>query len=371
MATDVTPIQDLLDLGDLRDSASRVLAHARGRGTAPRESWNTVVELGWLGVGLPQVSGGLGQPFAALATLYQEFGRVLAPHDFMAVSICLGALAGAALGSNAEPSGPVGKVIQQTLAGAAKPMYTTSSTRDVKSAAGRLRGRIRNVLGAGDASHLLLSFDDSGPVVALVALEHPGLSFSLRPTWDLTRRLFDVVLEDVVLQPENIVFEGAAAAAVLKSMGAQIDLALGCDAVGGAEAIFGETLAYMQTRRQFGRPIASFQALKHRCADLATEMCGSRALLMAGCEALTCLKGDYVSVAACARLYTSEVYRKVTEEAVQLHGGVGFTWEHSCHRFLKRARLNDAIGGTPEERKDALAPALFQEASRGRPIVSR
>ncbi len=351
------PMQELLDLEELKDSARQVLADARERATPQPELWNTLVELGWLGVSLPQEIGGLGQPFTALAVLYQEFGRVLAPHDFVGVSICLGALAGAA-----------DKLIEQTLAGAAKPMYTTATTRDVRAVAGRLRGVIRNVLGVGDASHLLLPFDDSGPVLGLIALPHPGVSCSLRPTWDLTRRLFDVVLEDVVLQPENIVCEGAAAAAVLKSMGAQIDLAVACDAAGGAEAIFGETLAYMQTRHQFGRPIASFQALKHRCADLATDLCGSRALLMAGCEAIGALEGDWASAAACGRLYASEVYRKVTEEAVQLHGGVGFTWEHSCHRFLKRARLNDALGGTPEQRKDVLAPALFREAALSRPM---
>jgi alkylation response protein AidB-like acyl-CoA dehydrogenase len=368
MARGLMPMQDLLDLQELQDSARQVLVRARERGTPQPEVWNTLVDLGWLGVSLPQENGGLDQPFTALATLYQEFGRALAPHDFVAVSICLGALAGAAWGGNAWVGGAAGKLNEQTLAGAATPMYTTATARDVRAVAGRLCGVIRNVLGAGDASHLLLPFDDSGPVVGLVALPHPGVSCILRPTWDSTRRLFDVVLEDVVLQPENIVCQGAAAVSVLKSMGAQIDLAVACDAVGGAEAIFGETLAYMQTRHQFGRPIASFQALKHRCADLATDMCGSRALLTAGCEAVAALQGDWASAAACGRLYASEVYRKVTEEAVQLHGGVGFTWEHSCHRFLKRARLNDALGGTPEQRKDALAPELFRQAALGRPV---
>ncbi len=358
-------MQDLLDLQELEDSARQVLEHARARATPPAGLWNTFVELGWLGVGLPQESGGLDQPFAALARLYQEFGRALASHDFVAVSICLGALARGVSGGGA------GKLIRETLSGAAKPMYTTASTRHVRAVRGRLCGVIPNVLGVGDASHALLAFDDSGPVVGLVALPHRGVSYTERPTWDLTRRLFDVVLEDVVLEPGSIVFEGAAAASVLKTMAAQIDLAVASDAVGGAEAIFGETLAYMQTRHQFGRPIASFQALKHRCADLATDLCGSRALVMAGCEAIAMRTGDRASAAAGARLYASEVYRKVTEEAVQLHGGVGFTWEHSCHRFLKRARLNDALGGTPEQRKDALAPALFREATLGRPIVSR
>ncbi|MEP6546346.1 MAG: acyl-CoA dehydrogenase family protein [Gammaproteobacteria bacterium] len=351
-------MQDLLNLVELQDSARQVLGRARERGAPEADLWGTLIELGWLGVCLPAENGGLGQPFAALATLYQELGRVLAPHDFVGVSICLSALAGVA------GDGCVAReTIAQTLAGAARPMCTGTLPREIKAVDGRLRGVIRGVLDVGAASHLLVPFEAAGPVLALLKIPHPGLSIVRRPTWDLTRRLFDVVAEDAAVEPRDVVFEGAAATAVMKMTEAQLNLALACDAVGGSEAIFGETLLYMQSRHQFGRPIASFQALKHRCADLATEMSASGALLIAGCDALSMLQGDWESRAACSRLYAGEVYRRVTEEAIQLHGGIGFTWEHQCHRYLKRARLNEVLGGTPEQRKDALAPALFRGAA--------
>lgn len=352
-------MQDLLNLVELKDSARQVLGHARERNTPAPELWNTLIDLGWLAACLPEESGGLDQPFAALATLYQEFGRVLAPHDFAAVSICLSALAGAAGESRAA-----GELIKQTLAGAARPMCAGTAARDVRAVEGRLHGAIRGVLDLGDASHLLVPFEAAGATLALFKMPHAGVSIVRRPTWDLTRRLFDVVLDDVVVEAKDIVSEGAAGAALMQSIAALFNLALACDALGGSDMLFSETLAYMQSRRQFGRPIASFQALKHRCADLATELSAAHALVMAGGDALSALQGDWVSKAVCGRLYAGEVYRKLTEEAIQFHGGIGFTWEHPCHRYLKRARLNEVLGGTREQRMDAVAPALFRVANR-------
>jgi alkylation response protein AidB-like acyl-CoA dehydrogenase len=124
---------------------------------------------------------------------------------------------------------------------------------------------------------------------------------------------------------------------------AHFDLALACDAVGSAEQILAETLTYMETRKQFNRVIASFQALKHRCADLKTSMEASRALVDASCAAFAAGQGEWRAMAAASRLHAGAVYPQVTEEAVQLHGGIGFTWEQSRHLFLKHAPLNDVL----------------------------
>jgi alkylation response protein AidB-like acyl-CoA dehydrogenase len=265
--------------------------------------------------------------------------------------------------------GAVQDLMRDTLAGTAVPMFTGSSALEVAERQGRLNGVIRNVLDVDHASHLLVPFDRPGAAVALVALPHPGITLKFRPTWDMTRRLFDVVLDGVLVPPGDVLFEGAGAESVIAVTVAQFDLAIACDAVGGAEAIFADTLEYMLVRRQFDRPIASFQALKHRCADLRTRMEASSALVSAASHAFSEARHESPALgvgappAACARLHASRVYREVTEEAIQLHGGIGFTWEHRCHRFLKRARLNDVLNGTPEQRKDAVAPALFRAAA--------
>jgi alkylation response protein AidB-like acyl-CoA dehydrogenase len=343
----------LLDQGVLRDSARKLLARVREQGNDPRGWWTTMVTHGWPGLALPEANGGMAQPFSALAVLYQELGRVLAPQTFMAASLCLGALV------EMNDDDVVRDLIADALGGEAVPMAV--APRGLKSVAGRLRGTICDVLHLDEATHLLIPIEDERRIMALITLPHPGVSIQYRPTWDRTRRLFDIKFDDLELSGT---FLGAADSpgSVTARMAAHHDLALACDALGGAEGIFEETLSYMQLRQQFKRPIASFQALKHRCADLSTAISASRALVTAACQAFSDRRGDFEMSAACARLHAGAVYRNVTEEAVQLHGGIGFTWEHRCHQFLKRARLNDALGGTPDQRKDALAPALFRAA---------
>lgn len=359
-------MEDLLSTVELRDSARKMLARARAQNLSASELWSAMVGAGWLGLSVPGELGGLEQPFSALAILYQESGRVLAPHGFVATTICLTGLA------SYSGRGQVARnLIEQTLAGTAVPMFTGSPAGDVEAPNGRLNGTLRNVLDVDTASHILVPFNRRGPAVAVIALPHPGVSLNFRATWDMTRRLFDVVIDDVEPRPEAILFERDAAESVMAVMAAQFELAVACDAVGGAEAIFAETLEYMLARRQFDRPIASFQALKHRCADLRTQMEAAGVLVTEGCRAFSQLQGDWGVTAGCARLYASEVYRKVTEEAIQFHGGMGFTWAHRCHQFLKRARLNDVLGGTPEQRKDAVAPALFRAAARPAPPSSK
>jgi alkylation response protein AidB-like acyl-CoA dehydrogenase len=155
------------------------------------------------------------------------------------------------------------------------------------------------------------------------------------------------------------VLRGADASAALLRIRAHFDLALACDALGGAEAVFDETLAYLHQRHQFNRPIASFQAIKHRCAEHKVSIEASRALVDVACRGAADQCAAWRTKAACARLYAGTVYRNLTEDCVQLHGGIGFTWEYPCHLFLKRARLGEILGGTPEQRKDQAAPALF------------
>jgi alkylation response protein AidB-like acyl-CoA dehydrogenase len=343
----------LLDQAVLRDSARKLLARVSEQRTNPRGWWATMVTHGWPGLALPESNGGMAQPFSALAILYQELGRVLAPHTFAAASLCLSALA------ELDDDAVVSELIARSLAGEAVPM--TVALAGLKAAAGRIRGTICNVPHLDEATHLLLPIEGERRIMALIGLPHPRVSFQFRPTWDRTRRLFDIQFDDVELSSACLCAADSAAR-VTALMAAHHDLALACDALGGAEAIFEETLAYMQLRRQFNRPIASFQALKHRCADLSTAISASRALVTAACQAFSDRQGDWGISAVCARLHAGAVYRRVTEEAVQLHGGIGFTWEHRCHEFLKRARLNDALGGTHEQRKDAVAPALFRAA---------
>ena len=346
-------MDELLGHVELRDSVRKLLSHAQEKRASSSALWHTLREHGWLALALPEACGGLAQPFAALAVLYQELGRTLGPHAFVSASLCLSALA--ELNEEAARA-----LIARTLAGEAVPMALSGSW--LKASAGRVCGVMRNVLDADETTHLLLPVENGCRYWALAALPHPQISLKHRAAWDGTRRLYDLQVEDLELSSVHG-FPGADADALSMSMSAHHDLALACDALGGSGAVFDETLEYLQIRQQFNRPIASFQAIKHRCADLCTALGAAEALVTAACDAFSTRAGDWHTAAVCGRLYASAVYRRVTEDAIQLHGGIGFTWEHRCHRYLKRARLNDALGGTPEQRKDAVAPALFRAAT--------
>ena len=361
----------MIEVDELRDAARRVLGGSLDRQEILRTPasipqlnktlWRTIVELGWLGLCVPEAHGGLGQSFIALSTLYRELGRSLPDASFASAAIGLDVL------SEAAAHDVAAKTLEAGIAGEAFVVSTTSGRGRVEIAARGdsvvLDGTLRGVLAARDATHLLVPIGQTEPAIALVALPNPHIAIVPRATWDMTRgEVCDVTFSALEIAPDEILLRGPAAERALLRAAAHFDLALACDAVGGAEQIFEETLAYMETRKQFGRAIASFQALKHRCADLRTSMEAARALVDAACQSMAAGQGAWRAMAASARLQAGAVYRQVTEEAVQLHGGIGFTWEQSCHLFLKRARLSEALGGTAEQRKDELAVTMLRAA---------
>lgn len=365
-------MDDLIELDALSDSARKVLDGHQDRlqllkdpawlGQNEQKLYQTSAELGWLGLCVGEPAGGLGQPFSALGALYVELGRALAGPSIIATTVGLELLSAAA----DEPD--VTDLIEATIAGDQRPLALIGGRVAVKGqrqgARIVLRGTARDVLGAEHATHLLIPVEAPHPAVALVKVSHPGLVIEVRKAWDLTRgQVFDVSFEQLELPLSSLILQGDTASQALLRAAAHFDLALACDAIGGSDQILSETLAYMQTRTQFGRTIASFQALKHRCADLATDIEVARALVNSACQSTDGALAWRTQAAAC-RLHAGAVYRRVTEDAVQLHGGIGFTWEHSCHLFLKRARLNDALGGTPEQRKDQVAPHILAAAAR-------
>ena len=136
-------------------------------------------------------------------------------------------------------------------------------------------------------------------------------------------------------------------------------IAAACDAVGVAERALEITTAYAKERQQFGRPIGSFQAVKHHCADMAIAVEAGRAAVNAAAEALDGDPVDWSSTAAVTASYVGPAASKVCDLALRVHGGIGFTWEHECHLLLKRAKLDEVLFGTPSWHRRRLADAVF------------
>jgi alkylation response protein AidB-like acyl-CoA dehydrogenase len=212
------------------------------------------------------------------------------------------------------------------------------------------------VQSADRAAHVLLWTSDYDCLL-LVALDQPAVQVKARPTWDVTRRLFDLQLNKAALQEQTVLARGPAARVAIQRLQTLRDLALAADSIGGAAALLALTLEHLATRRQFGRPLALFQALKHRCADLKTQLAGAEALWQHSVAQIDDRPGDEgaLDIGRKAKYLACATYLHVAEEALQFHGGIGMADEHPCHLFLKRAMLNEHLGSAQQGYEIAIA----------------
>ncbi|WP_165189658.1 acyl-CoA dehydrogenase family protein [Caulobacter soli] len=322
------------DRAELRD-ATRKAFGAAGLAPALDTSWNTVTEMGALMMAVPEDLGGLGLGREAVGVIHTELGRTLAPGPAIAQMLVIEALCAA--------DGLAGRqdLLDRAIAG---EIMTASLAR------ADAWGALTAVPDADRASHVLVVGEGR---VSLVPLE--GAAITARETWDRTRRLFDVrpTADGLVLA------QGAAATALAGRLEAQMLLALAGDCLGGADAILELTIEYLGTRRQFDRPLALFQALKHRVADMKTWLSAAEALFWN--RATDAAAG--VAELGALKAHAASVYRAITEDAVQLHGGIGLTMEHHCHLFLKRATLNATLGGDADYWEEQAGRAALRKAA--------
>lgn len=325
-----------LEVAELRVSAQQAL---RGIGVAAAEdkTWQVVVELGWLLVSVPEELDGLGQDLSAACALYRELGANVAAAPYLPAMLAVEAVCRGEISNRAEW---LGRLTAGDFATAS--LFAGGPAARSVSGTVKLTGVASAVPSADKASHVLVSTHE---YVILAPLKQPGIEAVARPTWDVTRRLFDVHFADVVIPDGQILARGAAAQSLARTLSTHRDFALAADSVGGASALLDVTVEYLKTRRQFGRPLAMFQALKHRCADLKALTEAAEALLLENLSrAKDSSDAEAEVLAMQAKSLACGAYFRVAEEAVQLHGGIGMTSEHVCHRYLKRALLNAQLG---------------------------
>lgn len=326
------------EIKELRESAQQVISDS-GLAADEKNTWPQIAELGWLMVSAPEDLGGLGFGIAGVCALQLEMGRGLATVPFLPAMLAIEAIC------NGDIDDREGWV--ERLSTAAEFISAPLADSPTKISNGALNGFVTAVPSADNASHVLVSSDDC---VALVPLNAAGVNVVARQAWDETRRLFDVQFNNVVLDTKLTLASGAAAKALTQRISTLRDFALAADAVGGAAGILAMTVDYLQTRQQFGRPLALFQALKHRCADLKAQVEAADALLHDGLGKIAANFGsaeiadDAENKGKAAKRLACAAFALIAEDALQLHGGIGMTEEHDCHLFLKRALLNDQLG---------------------------
>jgi alkylation response protein AidB-like acyl-CoA dehydrogenase len=358
-----------IEAAELQDLARSVIRKTTDRRAAYSGSAGSelalrkvMADLGWMLLNTPTERGGLGQSFLAMQPIYGEIGRALAPSDLAGSMAAVDALVLTRQSSEAN------ELLTAIGSGNAAVAVAYAGSRSIivenRNSVAEASGNLQSVVDAVFATHLLILPERAtNNPLTIVELASDGVAASSVVAWDKTRTLSDIELTGA---HATVIITGPDAMAASLAVRAHLDLAVACDSLGGAVQILDETIDYMKTRRQFNRPIGSFQALKHRCADLQVGLELARALINDACLAYAIRRDGWSCRAAQAKLMATGIYHSITEEAVQLHGGIGFAWEHHCHLFLKRALLNEMLGGTPEHYKDSVASEIFARAAAGR-----
>jgi alkylation response protein AidB-like acyl-CoA dehydrogenase len=308
---------------------------------------------GLAGLLVPEDLGGQGASAREVAVVLEELGGAVAPVPFLGSAVLATSALLACEGTGALLARLAGGETTATLAA---PLTTAPGARfpdAVRATAGAgLTGRVTSVADAGAADVLLVpAIGPDGPGLYEVAADADGVRVEVAVSLDLTRPVADVELSAA---PARRVAgpEAALERALLTGAGL-----LASEQLGVAQWCLDQTVAYLKERHQFGRVVGSFQALKHRLADLWLEVVSARAAARAAADALAGGSPDTpVAVAvAVAQAYCAQVAVHAAEECVQLHGGIGMTWEHPAHLYLKRAKADELALGTPDRHRTALA----------------
>ena len=358
-----------------RGGPDQTLARIESAQTYDDKLWQAVgADLGCAGLLIPERDGGAGASYREAAAAAEVLGSFVAPVPFLGSAVVATA-ALLSVGSQGRllakmADGGVTAALAVPFATAPGAGYPTSvrvagaRPGDAANGVARLRGMVAGVADALPAGVLLVPADGVPNGLYLVDMAAEGVAKAPVTSLDMTRQLCDLSFDDA---PATLIASGQAASQALEAALAGGAGILAAELTGLAQRCLDMTVAYVKERKQFARPVGSFQGLKHRLADLWVSVTQARA---ASRYAAACLAagtpsdpGDAKVAVALAKAYCSETAVQAAQECVQMHGGIGFTWEHTPHLFLKRAKA-DSIGfGTADAHRAALASLVNLPAS--------
>ncbi|MFC1405204.1 MULTISPECIES: acyl-CoA dehydrogenase family protein [Streptacidiphilus] len=338
-------------LADRADLA-RARADRDGAGLVRREDVRAAAGLGLVGL----LRSGEGGTHADLALVAEELGRAGSPLPIGRAAVVCRLLELAGIDGDAADRIASGELL--AVPAVAEP--GEDPVLAVLSDSGAvLTGTLGQVLGGSDADLLLVAAvtDRGEHVLALLDADGPGITRTRRTALDLTRDLARVDLDGAVAQPER---SAVVDPAVHRLLVDALTVHQAADAVGAADLLLERTVQYVKERRQFGVAVGSFQAVKHHAANMALDVRCARLTVRAAARALD--GGEAVERAtrvANAGSLAKEACARVAGTALQLHGGMGFTWEHDLHLYLRRIKTSELLDGTPRHHRSALAAVLL------------
>ena len=333
------------------------------------EFWRRGAELGWASLLVSEELGGgtiSGGALVDLTLIAHEFGQHAAPGPLVPVNVVASALSAA----QSHPD-----VLESLMSGLSIASWAIAE-RDTSVALDGVRlsirvegsgdgaqvvlnGEKRPVESAGQASHLLVTGrTDSGLTQVLVPADAAGVTISPMGSVDLTRRFSAVRFDEVRLPLDSLVGEvGDADAQVERQLQIAV-VAHNAEAVGAMQSAFDMTVAWAFDRYSFGRPLASYQEIKHRFADMLSWLQASHAVNDAAAVAFDAHSPEAADLVSAAKAYIGDHSTDLLQDCVQMHGGIGVTFEHDVHLYLRRVTINRALYGTPPEHRQRLAAAL-------------
>jgi alkylation response protein AidB-like acyl-CoA dehydrogenase len=333
------------------------------------ELWKKLVENGWTALGIPEEYGGFGS-FLDLVVVLEEAGRYLLTGPFFStMGLAVPALLEA--GSDAQKK----KALSAIAAGEARGTLAVTEPSGRWDAEGiglraeragegwKLDGLKLFVPDAGLAGHIVVAArtrdaGEEGVTLFLVEGRPEGMSVKPMKTLDRTRRWYEVKFEGVSLPADAVMGQVDQGWPALKRTLEWASAALCAEMVGGASHVLETSVEYAKTRQQFGKPIGIYQAVSHKLSDMLLEVESARSATYYAAWAVDADAPDRALASSMAKAYVSDAYRRAAGNGIQVHGGIGFTWEHDMHLYFKRAKASEVTFGDATYHRELVAQAL-------------
>ncbi|MFJ8111582.1 acyl-CoA dehydrogenase family protein [Streptomyces sp. NPDC096132] len=356
------------ELQDLRETVRSVCADAGGTAAVRRLSeeapgvdaalWDTLGrQVGLAGLGLPEAAGGVGG-LAEIAAVCEELGRTLAPVPLLSSTVLAGQVLADCGTADEALAGLAGGTVHALAVAAPDGTWRAESVPVAVSWRGGvplLDGSAPFVLDGADAEALVVAAAGTDGVDLFLAdPREPGVTVRRVPTLDLSRGQAVVTFGGARARALTAGGEGADVVSRALDVGL---VALAAEQLGGAQAALDMTVAHVRDRTQFSRAIGGFQAVKHTCADMLLQVEAARSAVVRAVRA-DGSPGALAEAAAVAQAWCGEAFVSVAAECVQLHGGMGFTWEHDAHLYFRRAQSDAVLLGGAAHHRERLAALL-------------
>jgi alkylation response protein AidB-like acyl-CoA dehydrogenase len=355
LSTDQRALQEAArQLLDDLASPAKVRAHLANGAPYDSALWSAMAEQGWCTIAVPEAEGGLGLGWVDAAVLLEEVGRHTAPVPFAPALVTMAALTGRLDHRGLAVRLMSGSAMGSVAWSPAPDALARSGDEDTPS----LTGRLGPVEGASTADVAIVIVPDAVYLVDLLTEGRPAAE----PAMDLTRSLSWLSLASTPARRIG----GPEDAAHLSAIGA---VATSAELLGGAQRVLELATQYAKDRIQFGVPIGSFQAVKHRCADMLVDVEGMRSVTWYAAWAVSTSEPGWELAAATAKVWCAEASKRVMASGLQVHGGIGFTWDHDLHLYLKRAQFSQLDYGDAAHHRTALARGLRQAVLAGRSVM--